>query len=131
MELKLTKREQRTRELSSELTEKIRNCKTSGVDPYEHPRVRAILKLLADDVPKAVRSLQDRQERIEVELVGVVERWQQPSDALAAVFTMIKEISENGPSTVAKVTQDAGAQRLLSEYAEIDEQIVEILSKED
>jgi hypothetical protein len=135
--MKLTRREQRAIELSRELTEKMRDCSLSGVDPYLHPEVRVILKQLSDDMPEAARRLQDRQEAIELELAELVKRWHSSvsgatvGDVLEQVFAMIEKVDDEGSESVSRITQNVEAQKLLTEYARIDKQIIEMLSDEE
>jgi hypothetical protein len=118
-------------ELRRELNEVMSRCMASGLDPYEHPRVRELLRLIAGTMPKAAQLLMDRQQQIEVELIRVVAGWQQPpADTFEAVFAMIKQVDDGGLVVVASITQDVDARRLLTEYAQLDEQIITMLSKE-
>ena len=125
--MKLTARERHTVELSRELTEKMRACRLSGIDPYEHPRVREILTELG--TVAGAQPLFERQEQIERELLDVLCRWCKSEDALKSLFAMIETVDKQGAAAIPMLTQDAEAQKLLREYAEIDEQIIDMLNR--
>jgi hypothetical protein len=127
------RRFRRLRQRALRLNELVERCRQSGQDPAQDPEVTAIRQELAADYPNGAKTLLDKQEAVELELLRALERWYGPSpremlNRLLALTLRIRGDTEQ--QVLADALQDPHVVKLLADYAEVTETLRKLLAKE-